>query len=65
MIDVSPKKHTYCCCYVGDLWLVRVTDSDVNWEMLTVAGGPGPRYSMVYGVMGNYLIISQGTNAKW
>ena len=30
------------------------------WEGVTVTGGPGGRYSAVYGVMDTFLLVSHG-----
>jgi hypothetical protein len=32
----------------------------VRWDVLTVPGGPAPRYGMIYGVYDKYLLISHG-----
>lgn len=45
---------------LGDIWRVTIANTVVMWDMENVIGGPGGRYSTVYGVMENYLLVSHG-----
>lgn len=44
-----------------DVWSLTISGGTSLWSRVTpVSGGPSGRYSMVYGVMDEFLLVSHG-----